>query len=106
MSTSFVFLMSTIHFSFWGLDHFIQLLNPTSVMIGLELLFSSLCLTISENLLSFSCRQEESSFADFLSCGSEFLEHLEFVSQTVSQRVTPFHNDRRTMIDWTTNLRQ
>ena len=47
---------------------------------------------------------EESWFTHFPSCGSEFLEHLKFVSQTVSQRVSPFYHDWRTTTDWTTNL--
>ena len=51
-SKSFVSLMSTINFSFLRLDHFIQLLDTSSVIIGLELVFSDLCLTVSDNLLS------------------------------------------------------
>ena len=47
---------------------------------------------------------EESWFAHFLRCGTDFLWRLEFVSQTVSQRVSPFY-DRQTTTDWTTNLR-
>ena len=38
-SKSFVFLMSTINFSSLRLDHLIQLLNTSSVLIGLELVF-------------------------------------------------------------------
>ena len=41
------------NFVFLRLDRFIQLLN-TSVVIGLEFVFSNLCLTVSENLLSLS----------------------------------------------------
>ena len=33
---------------------FIQFLNTSSVIIGLEFVFSNLCLTVSENLLSLS----------------------------------------------------
>ena len=53
-SKLFVFLMSTINFSSLRLDNFIQLLNTSSVIIGLEFVFSNLCLTISVNLLSLS----------------------------------------------------
>ena len=38
-SKSFVSLMSTINFSLLRLDNFIQLLNTSSVEIGLELVF-------------------------------------------------------------------
>ena len=47
-------LVSTINFSSLRLDNFIQLLNTSSVMIGLELVFSNFCLTASEILLSLS----------------------------------------------------
>ena len=57
LSTSFVSLMSTTNFFFLRLDRFIQLLNTSSVVIGLEFIFSNLCLTVSENLLSFSFQQ-------------------------------------------------
>ena len=40
--------------SFLRLDHFIQLLDPSSVTIGLELVFLNLCSFISENLLLLS----------------------------------------------------
>ena len=53
-SMLFVSLMSTIDFPSLRLDNFIQLLDTSSVIIGLELVFSNLCLTISENLLSLS----------------------------------------------------
>ena len=36
------------------LDNFIQLLNTSSVIIGLGFVFSNLYLTVSENLLSLS----------------------------------------------------
>ena len=36
------------------LDRFIQLLNTSSIVIVLEFVFSNLCLTVSENLLSLS----------------------------------------------------
>ena len=48
---------------------------------------------------------EESWFAHFLSSGLEFLWRLEFVSQTVSQWVSPFYRDWRTTTDWTSNFR-
>ena len=54
LSKSFVSLMSTTNFSFLRLDHFIQLLNTSSVVIGLKFVFSNLCLTVSEDLLSLS----------------------------------------------------
>ena len=53
-SMLFVSLMSTINFSSLRLDRFTQLLNTSSVLIGLEFVFSNLCLTISENLLFLS----------------------------------------------------
>ena len=42
---------------FLRLDRFIQLLNTSSVIIGLEFVFSNLCLTVSENLLSLSIQK-------------------------------------------------
>ena len=36
---------------------------------------------------------EESLFAHFLTCLSEFLEHLKLVSQMSKQRVSPFYHD-------------
>ena len=53
-SKSFVSLMSTINVSSLRLDHFIQLLNTSSVLIGLEPVFLNLCSIISENLLFLS----------------------------------------------------
>ena len=41
-------------FSPLRLDHFIQFLHTSSVLIGLEFVFSNICLTVSENLLSLS----------------------------------------------------
>ena len=38
---------------FLRLDRFIQFLNTSSIVIGLEFVFSNLCLTVSENLLFF-----------------------------------------------------
>ena len=81
-SKSFVSLMSTTSFFFLRLDHFIQLLNTSSVIIGLEFVFSNLCLSVSEESALFVI-PEESLFAHFLSCVSEFLEHSKFVSQMV-----------------------
>ena len=46
--------MSTTNFSSLGLDNFTQLLDTSSVIIGLEFVFSNLCWTISENLLFLS----------------------------------------------------
>ena len=59
---SFVSLMSTKNFFFLRLDHFIQLLNTSSVIIGLEFVFSNLCLTVSENLLSLSFHESPNLF--------------------------------------------
>ena len=42
---------------FLRLDRFIQLLNTSSVIIGLEFVFLNLCLTVSENLLSLSIQK-------------------------------------------------
>ena len=41
-SKSLVSLMSTINFSSLRLDHFIQFLNTSFVIIGMELVFESL----------------------------------------------------------------
>ena len=60
---------SAINFSSLRLDNFIQLLNTSSVMIGLEFVFLNLCLTISENLLSLSF-QKNPDLPHFLSCGA------------------------------------
>ena len=57
LSASFVSLMSTTNFFFLRLDRFIQLLNTCSVVIGLEFVFSNLCLTVCENLLSLSFQE-------------------------------------------------
>ena len=46
---------------FW-LDRFIQLLNSSSIVIGLELVFSNLRLTVSENLLSLSLQESPNLF--------------------------------------------
>ena len=62
LSASFVSLMSTTNFFFLRLDRFIQLLNTSSVVIGLELVFSNLCLTVSENLLSLSLQESPNLF--------------------------------------------
>ena len=63
LSTSFVSLLSTTNFFFLRLDHFIQLLNTFSVIIGLEFVFSNLCSTVSENLLSLSFQKNPYLFA-------------------------------------------
>ena len=62
LSSSFVSLMSTTNFFFLRLDRFIQFLNTSSVIIGLELVFSNLCLTVSENLLSLSFQKDPNLF--------------------------------------------
>ena len=53
-SMLFVSLMSTINFSSLRLDNFIQLLDTSSVILGLELVFLNLCSIISEILLFLS----------------------------------------------------
>ena len=54
--------MSTINFFFFRLDRFTQLLNTSSLVIGLELVFSNLSLTVSENLLSLSLQESPNLF--------------------------------------------
>ena len=49
-------------FLFFRLDRLIQLLNTSSVIIGLEFVFSNLCLTVSENLLSLSLQKSPHLF--------------------------------------------
>ena len=63
LSTSFVSLMNSTNFFFVRLDRFIQLLIASSVVIGLEFVFSNLCLTIRENLLSLSLQESPNLFA-------------------------------------------
>ena len=53
-SKLFVSLMTTIKFSSLRLNNFTQLVNFSSVIIGLEFVFLNLLLTISKNLLSLS----------------------------------------------------
>ena len=57
-----VSLMSTTNFFFLRLDHFIQFLYTSSVVICLEFVFSNLCLTVSENLLSLSLQESPNLF--------------------------------------------
>ena len=63
LSTSFVSLMSSTNFFFLRLDRFTQLLNTFSVVLGLEFVFSNLCLAIRENLLSLSLQECPNMFA-------------------------------------------
>ena len=49
---------------------------------------------------------EESWFAHFLRCGSEFLWRFGLVNQTDQQQVALFWHDWQTTTYWTTNLRQ
>ena len=58
----FVSLMSTINFFFLRLDRFLQLLNTSSVVIGLEFVSSNLCWTVSKNLLSLSFQESPNLF--------------------------------------------
>ena len=62
LSKSFVSMMSTTNFFFLRLDRFIQFLNTSSVVIGLEFVFSNLCLTVSENMLSLSFQKNPNLF--------------------------------------------
>ena len=61
-SKLFVSLMSTINFSSLRLDHCFQFSNTFSVVLGLEFVFSNLCLTVSENLLSLSLQESPNLF--------------------------------------------
>ena len=63
LSKSFVSLMSTTNFFFLRLDHFIPLLNTSSVIICLEFVFSNLRLTVSEDLLPLSVQESPNLFA-------------------------------------------
>ena len=56
-SMLFVSLMSTINLTSLRLDNFIQLLDISSVIIGLELVFLNLCSIIRENLLFSESRR-------------------------------------------------
>ena len=102
-SMLFVSLMSTINFTSLRLDK----LHST---LGSFFCHNRPGIRVFESLLGSQRKSalfvvpEESWFAHILSCGSEFLEHLKFVSQTASQRVSPFYHDWRTTTDWTTNL--
>ena len=51
-------LMRTINFSSCRLDYFIQLLDTSSAIIGLELVFLNLGSDFSENLLFFVVQGE------------------------------------------------
>ena len=71
-SMLFVYLMSTINFTSLRLDKFIQFLDISSVIIGLELVFLNLCSTISESLLFLSFK-ENPDLLIFLSRDVDFL---------------------------------
>ena len=73
LSKSFVSLMRTIHFSSLRLENFIQLLDTSSVVIGLEFVFSNLCLTVSEDLLSLSVQENP----DLLTLRTVYLSFLD-----------------------------
>ena len=53
-SKLFVSCKSTINLTSLRLDNFVQFLDISFVIIGLELVFLNLCSTISENLLFLS----------------------------------------------------
>ena len=61
-SKLFITGMSVINFSSLRLDNSIQFLDTSSVKIGLEFVFSNLCLTVSENLLSLSFQKNPNLF--------------------------------------------
>ena len=65
--------MSTTNFFFLRLDHFIQLLNTSSVVIGLEFVFSHLRLAVSENLLPLSFQKKNSNLFTFRAESLSFL---------------------------------
>ena len=72
-SKLFVNLMSTLKFSCLRLDHFIQFLNNSCLNRPGTRVFESLLDSQRESALFVV--PEESWFAHFPSCGSEFLEH-------------------------------
>ena len=94
LSKSFVSLMSTTNFFFLRLDQFIQFLNTSSVIICLEFVFSNLCLTVSENLLSLSF-QENPNLLTFWAVSLSYLN-------TRNLRVKWANNGshRSIMTDW------
>ena len=63
-SMLFVSLVSTINFILFQQDNFIQFLDISSVMIGLELVFLNLCSAISDNLIFF-CRSRRILICSF-----------------------------------------
>ena len=81
------FSLSAMKFFLLRFNNFTQFLNTSSVIIGLEFVFSNLCLAVSENLLSLSF-QKKAYFDHFLSCVSEFLERSKLVNQVSKQRVS------------------
>ena len=82
-SKSFVSLMSTTNFFFLILDHFIQLLNTSSVIICLEFVFFESLLDGQRKSALFVVPEE------FASCGSEFLEQLKFFESSGSTTGLP-----------------
>ena len=55
--------MSTTNFFFLRLDRFIQFVNTSSVISGLEFMLSNLRLTVSEDLLPLSVEESPNLFA-------------------------------------------
>ena len=102
-SKLFVYLVSTINFSSLRLDIFIQLLNTSSVIVGLEFVFFESLLGSQRESAPF-VDSEESWFAHFLSCDADFLWRLSSLHQTDQQQVALFY-DRQTSTVWTTFLR-
>ena len=56
-SNLFVSCINTINLTLLSLDNSIQFLDTSSIIIGLELVFLNLCLTVSENLLFLSFKK-------------------------------------------------
>ena len=91
--------MSTTNFFLLRLDRFFQLLNTSSVIIGVEFVFSNLCLAVSENLLSLSLQESPNQFIIRVMS-------LSFLSarHKSANNGSPFYDDWQTTTDRTTGL--
>ena len=102
LSKSFISMVSTTKFFFATrsfdstFEHFFGHNRP-----GIRV-FESLLDSQRESALFVD--PDESLFAHFLSCVSEFLERSKLVSQMEQPRVSPFHHDWRTTTDRTASL--
>ena len=94
LSTSFVSLMSTINFSSLRLDNFIQLLDTSSVVLGLEFVFSIFCMLVSENVLSLSLQESPNLFT-FRVASQSFLGARNFWTKWANNG-----SHRSIMTDW------